>query len=185
MYGYDSGYKDPRVVLEVGKTPTDVFVVLDHFHREESQPEDVIDPNDGSGWLSAKPEGTIYSEHVPEHVDKFRRAGWPVQEAIKDVDDGINYVQGRLQDDGEHGPGLLVSEACGQLIREFMSYQEDEIGTSGATDHCADALRYALYTDEYGGTEVKRTTVTPSGSSESRSSRNRKPGRRRNSSQRR
>jgi hypothetical protein len=150
IYGYDAGYAHPRVVVEIGRTAAGVFVVLDHFYRSESQPEDVIDPETGEGWLADKPLGTIYSEHVPEHMEKFENAGWPVTKAIKDLDDGIDHVRGRLRPDGEHGSGLLVSAECGQLIREFMSYQEDQVGTSSAEDHALDSLRYALYTDEYG-----------------------------------
>jgi hypothetical protein len=169
IYGYDHGWNDPRVVVEIGRTPADVLVALDHFYRSESQPEDVIDPDDGTGWLADKPEGTIYSEHMPEHVAKFRDAGWPATNAIKDIDDGIEHVRGLLKDDGEHGPGLLVSDACGQLIREFLSYQDDDVGGSDTTDHALDSLRYATYTDAYGGTggitrSTRQGTNTATGS---------------------
>jgi hypothetical protein len=38
---------------------------------------------------------------------------------------------------------LLVSERCQNLIREFLSYKEEHVGTSQAVDHCCDSLRYA------------------------------------------
>jgi len=158
IYGYDHGWDDPRVVVEIGRTNAGVLVILGHFYRSESQPEDVIDPDDGTGWLAGRPKGTIYSEHMPEHIEKFRDAGWPAQNAIKDIDDGIDHLRGRLKDDGEHGPGLVVSDKCGQLIREFLSYQEDDVGGSNVDDHALDSVRYAVYTDEYEETGITRST---------------------------
>lgn len=40
-YGYDYGWKDPRVVLEVGKTAADQLVVLDCFYEREAHLEDL------------------------------------------------------------------------------------------------------------------------------------------------
>lgn len=39
--------------------------------------------------------------------------------------------------------GLLVAGNCEHLIQEFLSYKSEEVGTSAATDHCLDSLRYA------------------------------------------
>ncbi|MFC4438566.1 MULTISPECIES: terminase large subunit domain-containing protein [Natrialbaceae] len=47
-------------------------------------------------------------------------------------------------DTDEPAVGLLVSERCRPLIREFFSYTEDDVGAPGARDHCLDALRYAV-----------------------------------------
>jgi hypothetical protein len=33
-----------------------------------------------------------------------------------------------------------------KLIQEFLSYQEEHVGKSGAPDHALDASRYALFT---------------------------------------
>ena len=46
--------------------------------------------------------------------------------------------------------GLLVSDRCGNLIRELLSYKEEDVGTSRAVDHCADALRYLCYSSGSG-----------------------------------
>ena len=47
-------------------------------------------------------------------------------------------------DTGEPAVGLLVSEQCQELIREFYGYKADHVGGPNADDHCLDALRYAV-----------------------------------------
>jgi hypothetical protein len=219
IYGYDAGWNDPRVLLEIGKTPYDQLVVLDEFHESNSHVEDVIT------WLEAndKPKGPIFAEHVPAEIEKFKQADWPATQAEKDINAGISEVQRRLRgegnapvadsgsgeyddldtkriryrtpggpsmgsisstggsgdeylpdggrptrgdeaggsdpvgedagDDPENGDtdgeldprvGLLVSDRCQHLIRELLGYKQDHVGTSQATDHCADSLRYAI-----------------------------------------
>lgn len=178
VYGYDAGWKDPRVVLEIGKTPLDQLVVCDEFYATESHIEDAI------AWLKAdKPKGTIYCDHEPTHIEKLGRAGFGAEAATKDLDEGIAEVRKRLEADGNlsvpvrrkvimtvggmpnstylvgadgtKGPadadadddtpavGLLISERCQHLIREFLGYKEDHVGKPAAEDHCLDALRYA------------------------------------------
>ena len=69
---------------------------------------------------------------------------------MKDVDSGIAEVRKRLETDTQDRPGLLVSDRCEYLIQEFLGYKEDHVGTSQATDHCADSLRYAVMQAHYG-----------------------------------
>lgn len=138
VYGYDAGWNDPRVLLEVGRTPYGQLIVLDEFHRSESHVEDVV------GWLheNDKPRGPIFAEHEPSDIKKFKRANWPSTKADKSIEAGVSEVRHRLGDDADGRPGLLVSERCQNLIQEFLSYKEDDVGGSSATDHCLDALRY-------------------------------------------
>lgn len=184
VYGYDHGWNDPRILLEVGKTPRDQLVVLDEFYESESHVEDAI------AWLEAtgKPSGSVYCDHEPGHIDKFRRAGYRAEAATKDIDEGIAEVRKRLEADGnldvgttekvimtiggmpnstyvsssngetrragetgnsesstteQPAVGLLVSDRCQHLIREFLGYKEAHVGKAVAEDHCLDALRYA------------------------------------------
>lgn len=147
IYGYDAGWNDPRVLLEIGKTATGQLVVLDEFHRSESHVDDVV------RWLDEndKPNGRIFCEHVPDELDRFRRAGWQAERASKDLDSGIAEVRARLMADdasGESGEdgrvGLLVATHCENLVGEFLSYKEEQVGTAAADDHCLDALRYGV-----------------------------------------
>jgi hypothetical protein len=148
IYGYDAGWDDPRVVVEIAKTDYDQWLVIDSFHQSESQPEDILNPETGDGWLADKPKGPMFCEHEPSHIAKFRQAGWPAIKANKDLDEGIPHVRGRLKLDSAGRPGLLVSDRCIELVQEFMSYQEDHVGKKAAEDHELDSLRYALFTYE-------------------------------------
>lgn len=148
IYGYDAGWNDPRVVVELGKTPYDQWVVVDCFYQSKSKVTEVIDPVDGTGWLAGRTQGTLYCEHEPAHIAEFREAGWDARKAVKSLDEGIPHVRGRLETDAEGRPGLLVVDDCTDVVQEFLSYKEDHVGTSKATDHALDAIRYALFTHD-------------------------------------
>ncbi|WP_435075295.1 terminase large subunit domain-containing protein [Halorubrum sp. HHNYT27] len=148
MYGYDAGWKDPRVLLDIGRTPHGQLVVVDMLYQSGIHVGDPADPNKGTAldWLVGRPNGKVYCEHAPADIDAFRKAGWPAVKAEKDIDGGIDHVRERLEtDDGR--PGLLVAESCVPLIQEFLSYKEDDVGGSDVDDHALDALRYAVFTE--------------------------------------
>lgn len=153
MYGYDHGWSDPRVVLEVGKTAHDQYLVMDTFYETEVGYEKAVE------WLTDndKPRGTVYAETEPEHQEAFEDAGYPAQSAIKDLDDGIAEVRAVLEPDSQGRPGLLVADDCTELIQELLSYKEEDVGTARATDHAADCLRYAIMGDRYGDSERHET----------------------------
>ena len=151
IYGYDYGFKDPRVLLEIGKTPADQYVAVDMYHETQQPLDDLIDPDDGTGWAfeQSKQPGEVFCDHDPEHIQKFRDAGFSAAAAEKDIDEGIDEVRGVLEVDPEIGPGLLVVEELTELINEFQSYKEDDVGTKRAEDHALDSLRYAIMGDRY------------------------------------
>lgn len=139
-YGYDHGWDDPRVVLEVAMTDYDQLCVIDEFYRSGVEYERAVE------WLRGRPDGTVFAEHEPEHQQAFRTAGYRVEPAEKSLDEGIPAVRKRLdwRDDPEGRPGLLVADDCVNTIREFQDYQEDEVGTAKAVDHALDSLRYLV-----------------------------------------
>ena len=196
IYGYDAGWRDPRVLVEIGKTAYDQFLVLNEFYERNAHVEDAI------RWLKEndKPQGSIYCEHEPSDIEKFTRSGYSAAKAAKSLDGGISEVRKRLEadeniaisskkksivpirsyrvtksgrtttprdakstrktteDETENDSksdleleessrvGLLVSDRCEHLIREFLSYKEEHVGKSNADDHCLDSLRYCLHT---------------------------------------
>jgi len=164
MYGYDYGWQDPRVIIEYGKTHADQYVAWDCYYEHGRPVEDAI------RWLQSndKPLGPIYCDHDPEHIDKFRQAGYGARAATKDLDEGISEVQAVLEVDAEVGPGLLVVKDLVELIQEFQSYKEDDVGTSRAEDHCLDVTRYAVMGDRYGDSD--KSIRRRSGGSPSRGS---------------
>lgn len=145
IYGYDYGWQDPRVIIEFAKTPADQYVGWDCYYKQGQPVEDAIQ------WLrdNDKPVGPIYCDHDPEHIDKFRQAGYRAEAATKDLDQGISEVQAVLEVDGDVGPGLLIVDDLVELIQEFQSYKEDDVATSRADDHCLDVTRYAVMGDRY------------------------------------
>jgi hypothetical protein len=158
IYGYDAGWNDPRVILEVGRTAYDQYVVLDEFYRSGSHIEDAI------AWLKQndKPKGTIYCEHNPGDIDKFKGTRWRPQEASKTLDGGIDEVRKHFERDDDGRPGLLISDQCEHLINELQGYKEEHVGTSQADDHCADSLRYCLYTHEHDSVRTGAWTTVKS-----------------------
>jgi len=157
IYGYDAGWNDPRVVVDVRQTHTGQWVVWDHYYQTESRLAEVVDPDDAlegnRAWMLGRPDGPVYAEHEPSHIQQFRKAGWSAVKAEKSLDGGIDHVRDRLSTD-EGRPGLVVTERCTDLIQEFLSYKEEHVGKNGAKDHALDALRYALFTH----TPVERDT---------------------------
>jgi hypothetical protein len=153
-YGYDHGWDDPRVVLEVGETEYGQLAVLDEFYEEGVEYQRAVE------WLTDtdKPQGRVYAEHEPEHQRAFSQAGYPAEAAEKSLDEGIPAVRNRLdwRDDPQGRPGLLVADDCTNTIREFQDYQEDEVGTNKAVDHSLDSLRYLVM----GVDETQAATVT-------------------------
>jgi hypothetical protein len=157
LYGYDYGHTDPRVLLEIGKTPADQYVVLDEYYQTQQPVEKLTGTWDGrtlvrEGWVQAheKIPDSVFCDHDPEHIEKFARAGFDPEAATKDLSEGIDEVRSVLKIDEANGiPGLLVVDDCVNLIKEFQSYMTDDVGTSRARDHALDALRYAIMGDRY------------------------------------
>lgn len=99
IYGYDSGWNDPRVLLEIAKTGYGQLIVLDEYHEDSSHVEDAI------AWLQQnhKPDGTIYAEHEPSETQKMQRAGFRVEKAEKSLDAEISEVRQRLKPEDDEG----------------------------------------------------------------------------------
>jgi hypothetical protein len=141
VYGYDAGFKDPRVVLELGRTVGDQdLVVLDEFYSSKTQVEAAI------AWLQddGRPEGVIAAEHEPTDIQRMRKAGLDPREAIKGLDAGLSEVNGRFNPEDTDEPRLYVAEHCANTVRELYSYKEEDIGGTDTEDHAMDALRYAV-----------------------------------------
>lgn len=144
-YGYDSGWNDPRVLLEIGQTKKGQLVVLDEYYRSESTIEECIN------WFknNNKKSGIIYSEIDKEHIFKMRKKlNIPVIKANKSLDEGIEEVQERFKEDEDGDVGILIEENCINIIQELVSYEEEDVGSVNAKDHALDCLRYVVNTDK-------------------------------------
>lgn len=158
LYGYDYGHSDPRVLLEAGMTGANQYAILDVYYEEQKPVEHLVGRFDDGrlirdGWIQThqKEPGVVYCDHDPEHITKFNEAGFNAVKAPKSLDDGIDEVRSVVEVDESLGePGLLVAEECIELIHEMQSYKEEDVGTSRATDHAVDSLRYLIMGDRYG-----------------------------------
>lgn len=153
VFGYDAGWQDPRVVLDIRKTIGDnSLVVFDEFYESQVHVDDAI------AWLDEpapgddrddRPGGVIVTEHDPADRDDFESAGWSTVNAEKDIERGISEVSSRFNPvDDETGerlpPRLYVTERCENTVKELFTYKKDQVGGADAKDHAADALRYAI-----------------------------------------
>lgn len=131
------------------------------------------------GTTYADPSGTAFiriAHKLPLYCPGTKRI--PITAASNDVLPGIEYVQHLLELDPalatpEYPAGqprlLIHREACPKLIGEFRKYRwqkGSKLGTNAGAptvapvkkdDHCADALRYATFT------ERQHTMSAPSG----------------------
>jgi len=161
VYGYDAGFVDPRCVLEIGRTVGDNhLVVLDEFYRTGSSLDQLHgsdDEADPDGWLTGRPSGVMACEHEPEDIEEFEDhlPEWRFERANK-AHEGFgkvrnNWINPRDEETGERlTPRLYIHERCENLIAELTQYKEEEIGSTTAEDHAADALRYAVMLVENG-----------------------------------
>lgn len=157
IYAYDYGWDDPRVLLEIRKTLQEQYVCYDLYYKREKPVEHLTGKFDNGrivreGWVqeNEKEPGIVYCDHDPEHIEKFKEAGFQAEKATKDIDEGIDEVQSVLEIDEEIGPGLLVvEENCGDMIKEVTNYKEEDVGKSTAEDHALDCLRYGIMGDRY------------------------------------
>jgi hypothetical protein len=160
VYGYDHGWHpDPRAALEIGKTVGDErLIVLDELMRTKSPLPETM------RWLAPKPGGVIASEHMPEDIEELNSGSenapqydpreFEAIEANRSLDAGIPKVSGWLNPRDEDGkplpPKLLIADRCEELINEFFSYKQEDIGGKAADDHLLDCLRYAIMAVEDG-----------------------------------
>lgn len=157
VYGYDPGYTDPRVCLEIGRTIGDQdLVIIDEFYRRGVHLKEL------GKWLSGRVPGVIAADHDPAEIERLNeRRPFPdldielrheAIEANKAIDDGISEVSERFNprdpDTGERLPAehirLYINEELEHTINELFSYKEENIGGTDTDDHAMDSMRYGV-----------------------------------------
>jgi phage terminase large subunit len=134
VYGYDAGWDDEKVVLQVQVANDGTLMVLDEFYESNKFLSDVID------WLQDRPRGTLHSEHEPEQIRKMNaETSHRIIEANKSLDTGIDLMRQRIQKQG-----LVVAEECENTVEELLGYQKEDVGGTNVQDHACDVLRYIV-----------------------------------------
>ena len=148
IVGVDVGYRNPTVLLLVGRDNDDRLHVEREWYRTQQLESDAIAKC--IEWQKRfGPEVFVVDPSAAGFIEALRDSGLHVQPANNAVFDGIQSVQGRLQE-REDGPSLTVDPRCENTIREFESYEwlsrQDGLTDKPRkeNDHAMDALRYAV-----------------------------------------
>lgn len=149
--GLDLGYKDATAMVIVGYSwDTETFYILDEYQEAE------LTTDKHAANIHALIEqwniDSIYidSANQQQRYDLAQIYDIPTMNAKKSLLDGINFVAS-LVDNNK----IIVAPHCKNVLKAFDQYQWDPNeslvknkplykGHSGVT-HCADAIRYALY----------------------------------------
>jgi PBSX family phage terminase large subunit len=143
IYGYDSGFRNPRVLLKIGITTDERYVIVDEFYRREARLSDSI-----SAFKNMGTGGVIYADPSAKgEIEELKKAGFRAEAGNNDVEAGVQKVKQLLKN-----KNLLVAENCQNVLNEINTYRWDEEKDRPVkeSDHAMDALRYALYSMESG-----------------------------------
>lgn len=149
----DDGYNDPRAILFIQRTGTQVLVFDELYHSghlAETCVSEVLEKCQKHGW--PVPVLCVGSPEAKEMQERFRRAGIPYRHMASKVLDGIDVVR-RLIKDGQGVRTLKIHGRCKNTITEITSGYQYPKGSAHTNaekpkdgqDHSADALRYWCY----------------------------------------
>lgn len=160
---YDDGYIDPRAILFIQRTGTQILVWDEIYHSrhlaETCVDETIAKLGEKFGWADEDktrparlPEIAVGSPEAKEMQARLRKADIPVRSRPHKILEGIPVVR-RLIKDGQGYRALKVHKRCRNLISELTEgYQYPETGSRGSDEvpvdknnHAVDALRYWTY----------------------------------------
>ena len=164
----DYGYRNPMVVQWWAQTPDDEVVLFRELYETELLVEDAADRIEkytGEDWLIEQ----SFSDHDAEHSKQLHRSGVSTQNAVKDVQNGIQAVKRRLTTDDRGRPGLYIMKGARvhppdtglklddkplRTVEEFPEYVwkdgSDKEEPKKSDDHGLDALRYLVASIDQG-----------------------------------
>lgn len=156
VFGYDAGYRNPRVLLKIGKTVNDKYVVLDEFYRSEVNLSEAIQTFK-ERYLIGDRCKVFADPSAKGEIEEMKSQGIYAKGADNEVNAGIQKIKELFSN-----KYLFVSEKCTNTLEELDSYRwnDDESKDKPVkskdkpvkeNDHAMDALRYALYSSETGG----------------------------------
>jgi len=154
VIGIDWGYTNPLAIILMAVDYDGNYYELDEiYHRQQHIDESLKAVMKAKGWLDMKPRVSYgYADtNRPDCIQSMHKLlGFPILGAIKDVEDGIQCVNGMLK----KGKLLTHDTKCPNLLIEKESYcwkdkaKKDEPVKDN--DHLVDAERYVIYTRERG-----------------------------------
>lgn len=146
ILGIDFGYTNPSAVLRIRTDYDSHFWVESEWYHAGKTIEQLIEYAIGLGATKCYPDPAS-----AESVEKLRRAGLNVRDVNKDIVAGIDHIRELFKQGRIH-----IHPDCKNLIMELETYRypdkkpdqnEKEIPIK-ESDHCLDALRYAIHTNK-------------------------------------
>ena len=148
--GVDDGYVNPRAILFIQRTDTEILV-FDEIYHSKHLPEvcvgETIERCEKMGW--PKPEIAICPSEAVELRKRFRNADIPTRKGTHKIVEGVKLVRSLILD-GNGYRTLQVNRRCTNFINELVGgYRYPEKGSRrddenplDEDNHAADALRY-------------------------------------------
>jgi len=159
--GVDWGWSNPSVLLLIGEDTEGGKWVFAEDHETMRHPEAMAEA--AAQLQKQYPVDTWYCDpSEPGNIVKFRAKGLNAQKADNAVLPGIAAVNTAIAD------GMRIV-GCPQLLAESYCWQQKPDGTFAQDkpqkqdDHCADALRYAVYSGFDQHKSQVRLTQRPAG----------------------
>ena len=149
----DDGYVDPRAILFIQRSGTEILVFDEIYHSKhlaETCVSEVVQRCEDNEW--PLPQIAIGGPESKELKGRFRKANIPYRAKAHKVVEGIKVVR-RLIKDGQDVRSLKVHRRCKNFISEMTdgykypeqgSRRDDEKPIDG-NDHACDAFRYWAY----------------------------------------
>lgn len=141
-YGLDFGYSNPMSLVEVRFIGNDVYIKESYYEREQTTQQLISFMNDND---ISKSDIIRCDSAEPDRIKSISEAGYQATQAKKNINSGIDSVNGYR---------LHITEDSINLLREIQSYKwaEDKNGNTldmpiKSNDHAMDALRYAIFTE--------------------------------------
>lgn len=161
IIGIDWGYENPLAIVLMAVDYDGNYYELDEIYERQQHIDDSLKAYMKSkGWLDLKPRLSYgYADtNRPDQIQLMQRLlNIPVMGAVKDVEPGINCVNGMFK----QNKLLTHKTKCPNTLRERESWcwkdnkKKDE--PVKEDDHLMDAERYAIYTRERGRVRIINT----------------------------
>jgi len=155
--GLDFGHDHPTALSVIGLRDPFCYII-DELYKRQLSTSSII--SEVKRYHTQYKFSAIYCDGArPEIIQDLQNAGLPAIDGIKDVFEGIMFVQG-LVNSGR----IIVSKNCHYTLREFDSYIWDQ-GSAfkeqpiKLNDDCMDGIRYALFTHLRSSVNVPRMSV--------------------------
>jgi hypothetical protein len=150
---FDDGYQDPRVILFIQRTGTEVLIFDELYHSHhlgETCVAEVVERCNAKGW--PLPQLAVGSPEAIDLRERFRRANIATRHDKTPFVEGIKQVR-RLVKDSNNYRTLKVHRRCINFLGEIQGGYQYPAGATthdneeplDQDNHAMDALRYWVW----------------------------------------